>query len=144
MSNQGTDKEHPAQALMQEGTARTLVEMLFMSGTETKGALKKAGVYAPNDDDSGKDRLRLTMLKSHFTVPCVVMEGVLPGAYFPKLHAAKTHPCKRLCTCGTLVQRAECPHVYFVAALQRELDLDLPLEKNKPERSEGQPAKCEK
>ena len=115
MRSQATGKERPAQAVMQEATARTLVEML-----------QKAGIYATKDDDSGKERLHLTTLESHFTVHCIVMEGVLPGAYFPKLHAAKTHPCERLCTRGTFVQRAECPHVYFVAALGRELDLDLP------------------
>ena len=54
MRSQATDKEHPAQAVMQEATARTLVEMLFMSETEAKGALKKAGIYATKDDDSGK------------------------------------------------------------------------------------------
>ena len=144
MRSQATDKERPAQAVMQEATARTLVEMLFMSETEAKGALQKAGVYATKDNDSGKERLRLTMLESHFTVHCIVMEGVLPGAYYPKLHAAKTHPCKRLCTCGTFVQRAECPHVYFVAALQRELDLDLLPEKNKPGRPKGQAAQRKK
>ena len=144
MRSQATDKEHPAQAVMQEATARTLVEMLFMSETEAKGALKKAGVYATKDDDSGKERLCLTMLESHFTVRCIVMEGVLPGAYYPKLHAAKTHPCKRLCTCGTFVQRAECPHVYFVGALQRELDLDLLPEKNKLDNLHRCGKKCAK
>ena len=78
--------------------------------------------------------------ESYFTAHCIVMEGNLSGAYFPKLHASKAHACKRLCTCGTFVHRAECPHVYLVAVLQHELDLDVLPERKKTGRPKGQPA----
>ncbi|CAE7505208.1 acnB, partial [Symbiodinium microadriaticum] len=128
MRSQATDKEQPAEATMKEATARLLVDMPFMSETQVVQALQTAGVYACNDDSDTK-RMHLTVLDSHFTVHCLVMEGGLPGAYYPKLHSA---PCKRFCTCGTFVQCAECPHIYFVAALEHELDLDLLPERKKP------------
>ena len=116
MRSQATSKEHPAQAVMQEATARTLVEML-----------QKAGIYATKDDDSGKERLHLTMLESHFTVHCIVMgrrpgrRGIFPSCVLPR------HNCANVSAhAARFVQRSECPHVYFVAALERGLDLDLP------------------
>ena len=63
MRSQSTDKEQPEQATMKDFTARALVDMLFMSETEAKEALRQAGVHDCNDE-SGKARMRMTALES--------------------------------------------------------------------------------
>ncbi|CAE7910835.1 unnamed protein product [Symbiodinium necroappetens] len=81
--------------------------------------------------ESGGYRISISELELLFGAHAVVMEGPLPGEYCPKVYRGATCKSKRVCTCGTFVQRAECPHVYFVAGLQGEMDLGHFPEKRK-------------
>ena len=84
--------------------------------------------------ESGGYRISISELELLFAAHAVVMEGPLPGEYCPKVYRGATCKSKRVCTCGTFLQRAECPHVCFVAGLQGEMDLGHFPEKRKPGR----------
>ena len=87
--------------------------------------------------------ISISELNLLFEAHCVVVEGALPAQYGPKIHGRPTSQGRRLCTCGLFVQRAECPHVYFVAGLNDELDLNNVPEKRKPGRPKADAARQE-
>ena len=130
MRTQATDTAAPAQASVQPRTARRLVDMLYMSEAETRQLFLDAEILIRTE--SGGYRISISELELLFGAHAVVMEGPLPGEYCPKIYRAAACKSKRMCTCGTFVQRAECPHIYFVAGLQAEIDLGHLPEKRKP------------
>lgn len=77
-------------------------------------------------------KVRLTQLQASFGSHAIVIQGDLPQKYFPRCY--RHHPGKRICTCGTVTQRAKRPHVYYVGALEGELDLDNLPTRRKPGR----------
>ncbi|CAE7501080.1 invs [Symbiodinium sp. KB8] len=112
---------------------RSLVDMLYMSEAETtRQSFLDAEILIRTE--SGGYRISISELELLFAAHAVVMEGPLPGEYCPKVYRGATCKSKRVCTCGTFLQRAECPHVCFVAGLQGEMDLGHFPEKRKPGR----------
>ena len=58
-----------------------------------------------------------------------------------KIFRGATCQKRCVCTCGSIVRRAECPHVYFVAGLQGEMDFGHLPEKWNPGRPKAQVSK---
>ncbi|OLQ05533.1 60S ribosomal protein L15 [Symbiodinium microadriaticum] len=139
MRSQATDTAAPAQASVQPRTARRLVDMLHMSEAETRQLFLDAEILMRTE--SGGYRISISELELLFGAHAVVMEGPLPGEYCPKIYRAAACKSKRVCTCATFVQRAECPHIYFVAGLQGEMDLGHLPEKRRPGRPKADAAK---
>ena len=108
-----------------------------MSEAEAAEALENAKII---EKQEGAVHISISELNLLFEAHCVVVEGALPAQYGPKIHGRPTSQGRRLCTCGLFVQRAECPHVYFVAGLNDELDLNNVPEKRKPGRPKADAA----
>ena len=128
MRSQASDTATAAAAVVQHATAKHLVDLLHMSEAEVLGALENAKII---EKQEGAARISISELELLFEAHCVVVEGALPAQYCPKIHGRPTSKGRRLCTCGLFVQRAECPHVYFVAGLTDQLNLNNLLEKRK-------------
>ena len=138
MRSQASDTSASASAQVQRATAQHLVDLLHMSEAEVREALLNAKIVQMRE---GAPHVSISELSLLFDAHCVVMEGELPGRYCPKIHNRCTSKGRRLCTCSLFVQRAECPHVYFVAGLKEELDLNNMPEKRKPGRPRADAAK---
>ena len=137
MRSQASDTETAAAAVVQHATAKHLVDLLHMSEAEAAEALENAKII---EKQEGAVHISISELNLLFEAHCVVVEGALPAQYGPKIHGRPTSQGRRLCTCGLFVQRAECPHVYFVAGLNDELDLNNVPEKRKPGRPKADAA----
>ena len=84
-----------------------------MSEAETRQLFLDAEILIRTE--SGGYRISISELELLFGAHAVVMEGPLPGEYCPKIYRAAACKSKRMCTCGTFVQRAECPHISWQA-----------------------------
>ena len=137
MRSQASDTETAAAAVVQHATAKHLVDLLHMSEAEAVKALENAKII---EKQEGAGHISIWELNLLFEAHCVVVEGARPAQYCPKIHGRPTSKGRRLCTCGLFVQRAECPHVYFVAGSNDELDLNNLPEKRKPGRPKADAA----
>ena len=140
MRAQATEHETPAHATLSESLAQGLVECMLLGGRDLDVALQRAGVAL-------QGRVDLAALDNLFHLHCVVMQGKLLETYFRRCYARDLNQGRRICTCPTFVQRGDCQHVQYVAALQGEIDLEKAPERKKPGRKRlpafggGQPAK---
>ena len=98
-----TDCEAPACATVCESMARALIRMLLLGGKDLDAALEQSNVLS----EAGVHTEQLQLL---FELHCIVLQGVLPARYFKRCYG-RGHATRRVCTCGTFVQRGNCPHV---------------------------------
>ena len=124
---QSTDAEPPSKLLVDKAAARSLVHLFYLGGEPLANALTKLGIL----ELDGK-KVSLRQLHYYFSCHAVVMQGELLAEYCPCCYKVTTF--KRVCTCQTFVQRGKCPHAYFVAGLEGELDLEQAPAKKKPGR----------
>ena len=132
MRCQATAEGPPALASVSDATATNLVDMLHMSETEVTQVFRESGILSENA--AGEVHLSMSRLTSLFGDHCIVCEGDLPAQYCPIIFSRGAGKGRCVCTCSTAVQRAECPHIYFVSALQGEIDMNLVPEKRRPGR----------
>ena len=107
--------------------ATLLVTAILEGGPKLETVMEDLSVLQPK-----VPKVSLKQLQASFGSHAVVIQGDLPQKYFPRCY--KHHPGKRICTCETFTQRAKCPHVYYVGALEGELDLDNLPTRKKPGR----------
>lgn len=117
----------PADNVVSEKMATLLVTAILEGGPKLETVMEDLSVLQPK-----VPKVSLKQLQASFGSHAVVIQGDLPQKYFPRCY--KHHPGKRICTCGTFTQRAKCPHVYYVGALEGELDLDNLPTRKKPGR----------
>ena len=120
MQAQATEKSGPAQASVSKPLAENLVCLLLLGGRDLKAALREGGVFETTPEG---ERLSTSSLSVLFQCHCVVIAGALPASYFPRCYARRQYASRRVCTCSTFAQRSHCPHVWYVAALEHEVDL---------------------
>lgn len=124
---QSTDAQLPSTLPVDKAAALSLVTLFYLGGKRLADALAKLGIL----ELDGK-KVSLRQLHYYFSCHAVVMQGELLAQYCPRCYKVTTF--KRVCTCQTFVQRGKCPHVYFVAGLEGELDLEQAPAKKKPGR----------
>ena len=124
---QSTDAQLPSTLLVDKAAALSLVQLFYLGGARLADALAKLGIL----ELDGK-KVSLRQLHYYFSCHAVVMQGELLAEYCPRCYKVTTF--KRVCTCQTFVQRGKCPHVYFIAGLEGELDLEQAPAKKKPGR----------
>ena len=135
MRAQATEKIAAAQATVCKPLAEEIVHMLLSGGKDLKVALQKAKIL-----ETDKTKISTTNIELLFQCHCVVMEGELPATYFRRCFARRPFEARRICTCASFAQRGNCAHVWFVAAMQGEIDLAAAPTRAKPGRKRAQSA----
>ena len=120
----------PADNVVSEKMAALLVTAVLNGGPKLVSVMEELSVLQPN-------KASLSQLQASFGSHAIVIKGDLPQKYFPRCY--KHHAGKRICTCGTFTQRGKCPHVYYVGALEGELDLENLPTRKKPGRKRAAP-----
>ena len=138
---QKTDKEEPAQANVSEAIAQRIMRLILLAGPDLDAALSESGVV--RQVDTGAWKLDLASLDLLFNCHCVVMIGDLPRKYYARLYNHADVKDKAACTCPTFGQRAQCSHVYYIAALTGQIDLRALPQKQKRGRPKKRPAEAD-
>ena len=131
MRAQATEKEAAADATVSKACAEHLVRLLLTGGGDLRALLKESKVFQSTADG---EKLSTTDLELLFHVHCVVVAGEFPSRYLPRCYGKSRNAARRVCTCSTFVQKANCPHVWYVAALQGDINLDTIPARAKPGR----------
>ena len=131
MRAQATDTVTAANAIVSIPLAEEMVHLLLLGGTDLQTALQNGQVLQTN-------KLSTTNLELLFHYHCVVIQGQLPSTYFRRCYARGPNGGRKICTCANFAQRGNCAHIWYIAALQGEIDLAAVPSKAKPGRKRCQ------
>eukprot|EP00438_Fugacium_kawagutii_P010086 Skav221907 [mRNA] locus=scaffold1640:67042:69607:+ [translate_table: standard] len=129
---QATDKVAPAYATVSKPLAENLVKSMMLGGKELAAALEKAGIFEANPARVSTSKLELL-----FRCHCVVIDGEFPAKYFRRCFSHPPNAGRKICTCANFAQRGNCPHVWYIAAVQNKIDLTTIPTRAKPGRKRG-------
>lgn len=132
MRAQATDTVTAANATVSIPLAEEMVHLLLLGGKDLlQTALQNGQVLQTN-------KLSTTNLELLFHYHCVVIQGQLPSTYFRRCYARRPNGGRKICTCANFAQRGNCAHIWYIAALQGEIDLAAVPSKAKPGRKRCQ------
>ena len=118
MSSQQVGEIMPASAVVSEEDATHIVELLISEGPRLEKLLVDTGIVS-GDPGTPEWQVNLEALTHLLHNHCVVMEGHLPTAYWPRYRRATGELRQTIvCTCLEFCQHAECEHQVFVLGLR--------------------------